>query len=153
MNIVKTRGAISWFVLVCGLAVSACSGSASDDGSLENMTVAREDMPHEIAVLIDAGNAAFSAGDYETARGHYLGAATRDSTIAAAWYGLAMSERALGNDAVADSVLRRLGALGATANPHHGAADTLSESPHGLPHGSPHGLPPEETQGSDSDES
>jgi hypothetical protein len=92
-------------------------------------------------VLIDAGNAAFSSGDYETARGHYLAAASRDSTVAAAWYGVAMTERALGNDEAADAALGRLGDMGATAAPHHGAEDSASTSPRS-PHGSPHGAPP-----------
>ena len=120
-------------------AVLASPGCGSDP--LDDMTVARDEIPHEIAVLIDAGNAAFSAGDYETAREHYLGAASRDSSVAAAWYGVAMTERALGNDAAADAALQRLGDMGATAAPHHAAGDSAGTSP-ASPHGSPHGAPP-----------
>jgi len=120
-------------------AVLASSGCGSDP--LDDMTVARDEIPHEIAVLIDAGNAAFSSGDYETAREHYLGAASRDSSVAAAWYGVAMTERALGNDAAADAALQRLGDMGATAAPHHAAGDSAGTSP-ASPHGSPHGAPP-----------
>lgn len=123
-------------------AVSAALvGSGCGSDPLEDMTVARDEIPHEIAVLIDAGNAAFSSGDYETAREHYLGAASRDSTVAAAWYGVAMTERAMGNDEAADAALQRLGEIGATAAPHHVAGDSASTSP-ASPHGSPHGTPP-----------
>ena len=124
--------------LLCS-TVLVGSGCGSDP--LDDMTVARDEIPHEIAVLIDAGNAAFSAGDYETAREHYLGAASRDSSVAAAWYGVAMTERALGNDAAADAALQRLGDMGATAAPHHAAGDSAGTSP-ASPHGSPHGAPP-----------
>ncbi len=104
------------------------------------MKMTRDEMPHEIAVLIDAGNAAFSSGDYETARQHYRGAAARDTAVAAAWYGLAMAERALGNDAAADSALQRLSGLGEAADVHHpasGAGDPAMQSPHAVP-SSPH---------------
>ncbi|MEJ2312373.1 MAG: hypothetical protein P8Y10_14035 [Gemmatimonadales bacterium] len=129
------------FALLSASLVGAGCGS----DPLDDMTVARDEIPHEVAVLIDAGNAAFSSGDYETARQHYLGAASRDSTVAAAWYGVAMTERALGNDAAADSALMRLGEMGATAAPHHGAGGSAGASPgspHGSPHGSPNGPPP-----------
>ena len=117
------------------LCSAALVGSGCSSDPLEDMTVARDEIPHEIAVLIDAGNAAFSSGEYETAREHYLGAASRDSTVAAAWYGVAMTERALGNDEAADAALGRLGEMGATAAPHHGAKDSASTSPPS-PHGS-----------------
>lgn len=119
-------------------AVLAASGCGSDP--LDDMTVARDEIPHEIAVLLDAGNAAFSAGDYETAREHYQGAANRDSTVAAAWYGVAMTERVLGNDEAADAALERLGEIGATAAPHHLPGDSAGAPP--SPHGSPHGTTP-----------
>jgi len=124
--------------LLCS-AVLVGSGCGSDP--LDDMTVARDEIPHEIAALIDAGNAAFTSGDYETAREHYLGAASRDSTVAAAWYGVAMTERALGNDEAADAALGRLGEIGATAAPHHAAGDS-ADAPPPSPHGSPHGAPP-----------
>jgi len=119
---------------------AALVGSGCGSDPLDDMTVARDEIPHEIAVLIDAGNAAFSSGDYETAREHYLGAASRDSTVAAAWYGIAMTERALVNDEAADAALGRLGEMGATAAPHHVAGDSAGTSPPS-PHGSPHGAP------------
>ncbi len=119
---------------------AALVGSGCGSDPLDDMTVARDEIPHEIAVLIDAGNAAFSSGDYETAREHYLEAASRDSTVAAAWYGIAMTERALGNDEAADAALGRLGEMGATAAPHHVAGDSAGTSPPS-PHGSPHGAP------------
>jgi len=119
---------------------AALVGSGCGSDPLDDMTVARDEIPQEIAVLIDAGNAAFSSGDYETAREHYLGAASRDSTVAAAWYGIAMTERALGNDEAAGAALGRLGEMGATAAPHHVAGDSAGTSPPS-PHGSPHGAP------------
>jgi hypothetical protein len=136
------REAIPLAALTFGLFGAACGPG----DPLDDMTVSREEIPHEITTLLDAGNAAFRSGDYETARERYLGAASRDSTVAAAWYGVAMSERALGNDAAADSVLQRLGAIGATL-PHHDAADSMPRSPHGSPHGSPQDQPKDSTTG------
>lgn len=127
--------AVPLAALLLGLIASACG----PDDPLEEMTVSREEIPEEIAALLDAGNTAFRSGDYETAKQHYLGAVSADSTVAAAWYGVAMSERALGNEAAADSILQRLGAIGATAVPHHGASDSMLRSPHGSPHRSPSG--------------
>lgn len=124
-------------MLLCSAAVAWAACGAEDP--LEEMTVVREEIPHQIAVLIDAGNAAFRAGDYATARDHYRAAASRDSTVAAAWYGVAMTERALGNEAAADSALLRLGDIGATAAPHHTPDSAARLSPHGSPRGSPHG--------------
>ena len=126
-----------------GLVVAACGPS----DPLDDMTVSREEIPDGVAALLDAGNAAFRSGDYEMAKEHYLGATSRDSTVAAAWYGVAMSERALGNDAAADSVLQRLGGIGATLPPHD-AADSIPPSPHGSPHGSPaEGAQPQDSSG------
>lgn len=125
-------------VLSVGVFIgSACGGGdPKDDQSSGDMKVTRDEMSHEVAVLIDAGNGAFSSGDYETAKQHYLGAASRDSTVAAAWYGVAMAERALGNDAAADSALQRVKGLGDPAAVHHralGAEDDSTQSPHGTP--------------------
>ncbi len=128
-------------VIPLALFSAVLLGSGCSPDPLDDMTVARDDIPHEIAVLLDAGNAAFSAGDYETARQHYQGAARRDSTVAAAWYGVAMTERALGNDEAADAALQRLGEIGATAAPHHLPGDSAGGPPPS-PHGSPHGAPP-----------
>ena len=120
--------------LMVGLVCAACG----PDDPLDDMTVSREEIPEAAAALLDAGNDAFRAADYELAKQHYLAAVSADSTIAAAWYGVAMSERALGNDAAADSVLQRLGAIGATL-PHPDVADSMPWSPHGSPHASPAG--------------
>ncbi|UCG75833.1 MAG: hypothetical protein JSV95_00415 [Gemmatimonadota bacterium] len=143
------RMGIACLLAAAGLAWTAC-GESESGSAWEGMTINREDMPQEVAVLIDAGNSAFSAGNLEAARRHYLGAAALDSTVAAAWYGVAMAERALGNEAAADSALARVMGLGGPAAVHHPAPDP-SDGPRTSPHGapvSPHGAPTSPHSGS-----
>lgn len=126
------------FLCAAASVASGCSGGGNEaDRSFDDMKLSRDEMPHEIKVLIDAGNAAFAAGNYEAAQRHYLGAAARDTAVAAAWYGVAMAERALGNDAAADSALQRVRGLGGPAAVHHPGAGTEEDRPPPSPHGAP----------------
>jgi tetratricopeptide (TPR) repeat protein len=63
------------------------------------------------ASQLDSGNAAYRRKDYGTALGHYTSAARRQPDLAAAWFGIYMANRELGDSAAADSAMRRVQAL------------------------------------------
>lgn len=87
-----------------------------DGGAATGAT--ERDLPRAVTVHLDSGNAAYRAGDYQAARRQYRAAVEVDSTAAAAWFGVYMAERALGDDRAADSALRRAGDLGASGVDH-----------------------------------
>ena len=58
--------------------------------------------------LLDAGNAAFRAGQYEAALGHYRAVSRAAPDNAAGYYGIAMAARKLGDVALADSATRMM---------------------------------------------
>ncbi len=60
-----------------------------------------------VVALVDSAADAYRAGDYQEARDRFHIAAQRDTSLAASWFGLFMTERALGNREAADSALRR----------------------------------------------
>lgn len=60
-----------------------------------------------VIALLDSAAAVLAAGDYEEANRLYLAASTRDSTLAAPWFGLFMARRGMGRGAAADSALTR----------------------------------------------
>jgi hypothetical protein len=63
------------------------------------------DIPPDAQALLDGGNAAFRAGQYEAALGHYRAAAARLPRHAAPWIGIHMAAQKLGRTALADSAL------------------------------------------------
>lgn len=98
---------------------------------------ARAGWPAEAAAAVDSGNAAYRAGDYEAARRHFRAAARVAPGVGTAWFGVYMAERALGNDAAADSALRRVGDLGEAARIHHGVAGEDEPETRGAPETAP----------------
>jgi hypothetical protein len=103
-------------LLFIGLAawLAACAGSTDDgagDASAGNGAIATDapapSVDPVVRAVIDSARTAFEDGDLLRARALYLDAAARDSTLAAAWFGVFMSARALGDTMVADSALRR----------------------------------------------
>lgn len=78
------------------------------------------------------GNTAYRAGAYAEARDLYRRAAEEMDDPSPAWFGVYMAERALGNDAAADSALRRAGGLGEASgmHPSPGADTDSAEMPH-----------------------
>ena len=102
-------------------------GGAAARGTTER------DLPSSVTVHLDSGNVAYRAGEYEEARRHFQAAVAADTSAAAGWFGVYMAERALGNDAAADSALRRAGGLGEASDMHPGAgsdAEGGGEMPH-----------------------
>jgi hypothetical protein len=98
------RGALHTFLLL----LVAC-GSAGERSSAGTATPG--DVAPDVLAVLDSANQAYQTGKVELARVQYRDAALRDSTLAAAWFGVFMSERAAGNTAAADSALRRVRVL------------------------------------------
>lgn len=88
------------------------------DGRAGTDPSGRRDLPRAVTVHLDSGNTAYRAGDYQEARRHFRAAAGEDTAAAAAWFGVYMAERALGNELAADSALRRAGDLGDASEAH-----------------------------------
>lgn len=94
----------------------SCSGppaeraaSAGDDADVA--TELARDVSPEVAELLDAGNSAYAAGDYEGARLRYREATDLEPDLAAAWFGVYMAERALGDLEAAREALSRVDEL------------------------------------------
>jgi tetratricopeptide (TPR) repeat protein len=83
----------------------------------------RAELPAELVEHLDSGNAAYRARDFEEARDQYRAAVALDSTSTAAWFGLSMAERALGNADAAAEALKRAQDLAPGASLIHGSED------------------------------
>jgi tetratricopeptide (TPR) repeat protein len=83
----------------------------------------RAELPAELVEHLDSGNAAYRAHDFELAREQYRAAVALDSTSTAAWFGVFMAERALGNAEAADEALSRAQDLAPGASLIHGEED------------------------------
>lgn len=110
---------------VPGMEEGTATGAAAD-----------RDLPRAVTVHLDSGNAAYRDGDYRAARRQYRAALGEDSTAAAAWFGVYMAERALGNEPAADSALKRAGDLGGASEvhgsppPQESGGEEAGETPH-----------------------
>lgn len=71
-------------------------------------TRARSNLPAATVAQLDSGTAAFRAHDFEAALRHYRAATEISPEEAGGWFGVYMTQRALGNEAAADSALLRV---------------------------------------------
>lgn len=113
MSTLRAAPVVALFSL---LALSACGGDAEQGQRTETLSTEqaqrqREQLPEAAVTALDSGNAAYRRDDYEAARDHFRRAVETDSTVAAAWFGLYMVERALGNDEAAEAARERAAAL------------------------------------------
>ena len=67
----------------------------------------RAQLPPQLVVHLDSGNAAYRRKDYPAAKHHYEAAIRVDEKHPAAWFGLHMVERAQGNAAAAQRALEQ----------------------------------------------
>jgi uncharacterized membrane-anchored protein len=103
------------------LAILVPAGCGGDDQRTDSLT--REDVEESRAILdpalvaqLDSGNAAIRDGRHEAAGAHYRRGVNIDETSAAAWFGVYMSERALGNEQAAMEALERARSLAPRAS-------------------------------------
>ena len=99
-------------VVMIVLALAAAASCRPDDQRTDTMDPqealqARESLAPEVVAHLDSGSAAFRADDVEGARDHYLMATQIDPEAAAAWFGVYMAEKALGNAEAAAEALER----------------------------------------------
>lgn len=108
------------------------------------METAAGSLPAELQEHLDEGNAAYRDGDYDEALGHFQRAVEAEPQLAAAWYGVGMAQKALGDAPAADSAMAEVHRLApevplvhpdpddpAPANPHPAEAPPSEETPPG----------------------
>lgn len=90
-------------------------------------------LPPEIQSALDSGNVAYRAGNYRAALEQFESLTEEHPDLRAAWFGVFMAHRALGNTAAADSAMQRAGMGSSDATQLHGSsADSgSSTAPHG----------------------
>lgn len=123
-------------VVLAALLSAACSpgqppgDQRTGDMTAESIRQARANWSAELSALIDSGNAAYSAQDYEAASSLYRRAAALEPDVTAAWFGIYMAEHARGNIAAADSAMARAQQLSPEASIIHATpADTGGGAP------------------------
>jgi tetratricopeptide (TPR) repeat protein len=125
-----TRAMVA-LALAGAAALGACRRDDPGDQRTETVTPrtveqARAGWPEGLGAIIDSANAAYSAGDYETASTLYRQATQMGPDVTAGWFGIYMAEHARGNVEAADSAMQRARALAPEASLIHGApGDTL----------------------------
>ena len=139
------------------LALSGCGGGAGGSGEngQEGMSAAAQPMSTEVQGLVNQGNEAQRAREYEAALDFYRQAMELDADHPVPQFGALMAAMALGNQPLADSLIQKLqvtspdllamlnpdGSMGGgmPANPHAGGMPGATP-PQGAP-GQAEGLP------------
>ena len=99
-------------------------GGADGAGGMGGMSSGASNLPPAVQARLDSGNTAYRAGEYQEALRHYRVATGDSAGGEAAWFGVYMAQQALGNEAAADSALRRAGELGESPSFHPSPSDT-----------------------------
>jgi tetratricopeptide (TPR) repeat protein len=124
-------------LLTAALLLSACQRpdeQRTEDLTADQVRQARESLAPGVAAQLDSGNAAYRQRDYDAALRHYQAAVGHDANAAAGWFGIYMAHAALGNQAAADSAMRRAQSLQPGASLIHPTeADTAPAMPRGHP--------------------
>lgn len=99
-------------MLGCALTAALGLGCTPDDqptGSIsaEDVHGAADRFAPEVRAQLDSGNAAYRRHDWQGALGHYQAAADHDPDATAAWFGVYMAQRALGDTVAAGQALQR----------------------------------------------
>lgn len=94
-----------WTTTITAALLAIILGCSADDADRSRLgeTDPAAEIPAHVQAQLDSGTAAFRAGDIDGANSHYRRATELGPDIAAGWYGVFMAERALGNEAAADS--------------------------------------------------
>ncbi len=136
--------AAAWPLLLLALGMGACRKPSPAPTTTAQAPAAEAGAAPRVelgaAAQLDSGNAAFKVKEYRGALAHYRAAADRQPSLAAAWFGVYMAEKALGNAAGADSAMRRVQALApGTMGAHPANADSTAAG--ALPPGHPGATP------------
>src|SRR5690606_18019454 len=120
-------------LVLCGCRNDARPADDQTTGSIDSAAWEQaRTLPAGVAEALDSGNAAFRNREYAAARAHYLRAVQLGPDQSAAWFGLSMVERQLGNIPAADSAMDRVRALAPGASlVHPDTAATRDSLPSG----------------------
>jgi Flp pilus assembly protein TadD len=91
-----------------------CPGEASVEGTAapgSGFEATAEALPPGLQLILDAGNAAFRDGRHAEALNHFSTVVRLDPQLAAGWYGVGITQSAMGNAVAADSAMRQVHAL------------------------------------------
>ena len=104
-----TRFVVAGLALAAAAAVTGCRPTEQKTETLDAQAAAqaRENLPEEVVAQIDSGNAAFRAGDHQAALDHFTRAKDLKDDVAAAWFGIYMSQHALGNEEAAQEAFAK----------------------------------------------
>lgn len=107
------RTGLSLGIAAIVLLTGCQSGEDRETGGIsgDELFEAGEGLDPAMVIALDEGTAAYQEGDYEAALRHYETAAEIDESVAAAWLGIYMAHRALGNPEAADSAMVRARSL------------------------------------------
>jgi hypothetical protein len=99
--------------LIGVVMMTACRQDQGDDqltGSVTpaDMQQARAGWPEGLAAAVDSGNAAYSAQDYNAALAQFQEATRIAPEVTAGWFGVYMSQHALGDTAAANAAMLRV---------------------------------------------
>lgn len=106
---------VRWLALIL-LVMLGSAGCRGDDQRTDSLTRedvqgARAELDPALVAQLDSGNVAIREGRHEAAVVHYRRGVNIDGMSAAAWFGIYMSERALGNEQAAVGALERARSL------------------------------------------
>ena len=110
-------------VALVSIVVGACDRPDDQEtGSIsaDDVRAAAEQFTPEVRAALDSGNAAYRNHEFESALRHYQRAADADDDATAAWFGLYMAHRALGDSVAAQQALDRARDLAPGATLMHG---------------------------------
>ena len=97
-----------WMPILLAVGVAACGPPADQRTETLDVEEARQERAQQSPELLghmEAGNTAFREGDIEGARDHFTAAVELDDGYAAAWFGVYMAEKELGNVEAAQRAL------------------------------------------------
>jgi tetratricopeptide (TPR) repeat protein len=91
---------------------------------------AADPLPPEIQLQLDSGNIAYRERDYPEALRHFNAVVLLDPNLAAGWYGVGMTEAALGDGAAAESAMAQVHRLAPDLPLQH-PSNAAPPNPHG----------------------
>lgn len=123
-------------LLLLAVMLAACGADRGDERvPLDGPSGAQgvvEELPPELQERLDSANLAFRGGDYSEALRHFEELTSEAPNLAAGWYGVGMTQSALGNAEAADSAMMQVHRL-APEIPLEHPGTTAPPNPHASP--------------------
>lgn len=114
----------TWMTAALVAALAACGGEEGERVELgEQQQATRENARStwspELTAQVDSANAAYAAGDFDTAAEVFTAVTEEHPDMGVAWFGLYMAEKARGNTEAADAALAKVNELSPELAPAH----------------------------------